>query len=71
MFLKKKKFFGHWGGAVGVPAGCVGCSCVLLRLFGWILSMPKVACHGDDVGDDSWLKWHSTFFTVSRGASVL
>ena len=32
-------------------AGCVGCSCVLLRLFGISLSLPKVASHGGDVGD--------------------
>ena len=25
-----------------------GCSCVLLRLFGFTLSLPKVARHGDD-----------------------
>ena len=45
------------GGAVGVLAGCVGCSCVLLRLLGLSPSLPKVASHGGDVGDDSWLKW--------------
>ena len=54
------------GGAVWVLAGCVGCSCVLLRLFGFTLSLPKVASHGDDVGNDSWLKWQSTLLTVLR-----
>ena len=47
-------FLGFSGGAVGVLAGCVGCLCVLLRLFGFTLSLPKVACHGGDVGDDSF-----------------
>ena len=61
---KKTEFLGFWGGAVGVLAGCVGCSCVLLRLFGFTLSLPKVASHGGDVGDDSWLKWQSTLLTV-------
>ena len=42
------------------------CSCVLLRLFGFTLSLPKVAGHGGDVGDDSWLKWQSTLLTVLR-----
>ena len=32
----------------------------------WLDILPKVACHGDEVGDDSWLKWHSTFLTVLR-----
>ena len=63
---KKNEFLGFWGGAVWVLAGCVGCSCVLLRLFGFTLSLPKVASHGDDVGDDSWLKWQSTLLTVLR-----
>ena len=63
---KNTEFFGHWRGAVRVLAGWVGCSCVLLRLFGLILSMPKVACHGDDVGNDSWLKWRLTLLTVLR-----
>ena len=22
------------------------------------LFLPKAACHGGDVGEDSWLKWH-------------
>ena len=56
---KKNTFFGRWGGAVGVLAGCVGCFCVLLRLFGLSLSLPKVACHDGNVGNDSWLKWYS------------
>ena len=63
---KKNEFLVFWGGAVWVLAGCVGCSCVLLRLFGFTLSLPKVASHGDDVGDDSWLKWQSTLLTVLR-----
>ena len=54
------------GGAVWVLAGCVCCSCVLLRLCGFTLSLPKVASHGDDVGNDSWLKWQSTLLTVLR-----
>ena len=62
---KKTEFLGSWG-AVGVLAGCIGCSCVLLRLFGFTLSLPKVASHGGDVGDDSWLKWQSTLLTVLR-----
>ena len=63
---KKNEFLGFWGGAVWMLAGCVGCSCVLLRLFGFTLSLPKVASHGDDVGNDSWLKWQSTLLTVLR-----
>ena len=54
------------GGAVGVLAGCVGCLCVLLRLFGFSLSLPKVASHGGDVGNDFWLKWYLTLLTVLR-----
>ena len=49
---KKKKTNSSVSG--GVLFGCslaVGCSCVLLRLFGFTLSLPKVASHGDDVGD--------------------
>ena len=63
--IKKIVFLGFSGGAVGVLAGCVGCLCVLLR-FGFPLSLPKVAGHGGDVGDDSWLKWQSTLLTVLR-----
>ena len=69
---KKKK---HSSDAGGVLLGCslavLVVLVVLLRLFGLSLSLPKVASHGGDVGDDSWLKWYSTLLTVLRRSRIL
>ena len=58
------------GGGMGcsLAVGCVRC---LFRLFCVTLFLPKAACHGGDVSDDSWLKWHSTLLTVLRHSRIL
>ena len=54
-----------------IPRFLGGC-CLGARWLCWLflcfasLSLPKVASHGDDVGDNSWLKWQSTLLTVLR-----
>ena len=66
--LKKKnripRFLG--GCCLGARWLCWLFSCFASVVWFYILSLPKVASHGDDVGDDSWLKWHSTLLTVLR-----
>ena len=52
----------------GVLASCVGCLCVLFRLFSTVSA--QAASHGGDLDDDSWLKWHSTLLTVLRHSRI-
>ena len=66
--LKKKKKEGVLRSREGCCWGArwLCWSFLCFALVVWLDIMPKVACHGDDVGDDFWLKWHSTFLTVLR-----
>ena len=58
---------------VGWGLGCLLllCFCCLVCFDFVTLYLPKAACHGGDVRDDSWLKWHSALLTVLRHSRIL
>ena len=65
---KKKKEKGFLRSRGGCCWGARWLCCLFLCFASvvWLDILPRVACHGDEVGDDSWLKWHSTFLSVLR-----
>ena len=58
---------------VGWGLGCLllCCFCCLVGVDFVILYLPKEACQGGDVSDDSWLKWHEALLTVLRHSRIL